>query len=80
MAEGEFQSGQGGMATVPQGQQEDSYPTGNGVKEADSTSAPQGHIPWRTGAVKTKYPVTQETLGTHYGSVEPIARETRKTN
>ena len=80
MAEGEFQSSGGGMAAVPTGHPDDSYPTGNGVKVDDSREAPQCSIPWRTGAVKTKYGITEETLGTHSGSVEPIARATKRTS
>ncbi len=78
MAEGEFQSGQGGIDRVPGDQDNCDFPTGNGECRSDTRDFPSR--PWHTGAVMTKYGITQETLGCHDGSIEPIGGLARKTS
>jgi hypothetical protein len=79
MAAGEFASSGGGMAAVPSGPPEDSYPSGSGYKLADSRTADQAHIPWKSGAaerVKGYGALADGTpVGVHRGSTEPIGRD-----
>jgi hypothetical protein len=52
MAEGGFESAQGGVAVVPGGTEPDSYPTGRGeCRDGNTNPMP----PWHTGPVKNTY-------------------------
>jgi hypothetical protein len=78
MAEGGFESGQGGVAEIPGGPALDCYPTGRGERR-DGASEPDApysrNLAARLG--NSDASVDCPTLGTERGSLDGYANETR---
>lgn len=81
MAEGEFQSSQGGVAAVGDGNTSGSYPSGCGCQMGDTRDV--GDYPYSGGAATRvkSYPASNGTsVGQHCGSIEPHGGLARKTS